>query len=311
MSDLLELVDLHSGYDGVTVLRGVTLTVEPGQIMALLGANGAGKTTTLLTISGLLPAMQGKACFLGRSIAGLSPTAVTRLGIAHVPEGRALFPSLTVSEHIRLAAHDRRAGESYILGLFPELERLLSRRASLLSGGEQQMVALARALVSRPRLLMIDEMSLGLAPIIVRRLQAAVRSVVADTGCGVLLVEQHVRLALAIADEVCVLTRGAVGLSGPSRQFTDDPAMLEAAYLEGSVSDSVRVVNQYLLFAILGLGAGINLRCVRPRFDRNVQGVRRRQLCLWCHGTLCGLHLPGDSYRTPSGSAAPESSGPD
>jgi branched-chain amino acid transport system ATP-binding protein len=233
MSVALEIGGLSAGYDAPAV-RDVTLSVDTGSVVAILGPNGAGKTTTLLAVSGIARVFGGEIKAFGRSVLGMEPQQVARLGIAHVPEGRALFPSLTVGEHLKIVPGQRKARRQRIeamMELFPELAPIISRRASLLSGGEQQMVALARALLSQPRVMMIDEMSLGLAPLVVQRLLAAVRKVATETGCAVLLVEQHVQLAVGIADQVCVLSRGTVRLKGDAEDFNGRHELIEAAYM--------------------------------------------------------------------------------
>jgi branched-chain amino acid transport system ATP-binding protein len=232
--DLLDLLDLRSlsaGYDGVAVVHDVDLRVGPGEVVGLLGGNGAGKTTTLLAISGLIPALAGAV-----RLFGAPPGRVTRrveAGLAHVPEDRGLSFDLTVREHIRLAAPRRRTRPALdgTVDLFPALGPLLDRPAGLLSGGEQQMLALARALARRPRLLLVDEMSLGLAPIVVERLMASLRAVVAESGVGALVVEQHVPLLLSVIDRGYVLTRGRVTLAGTKDELAAQAGAIEAEYL--------------------------------------------------------------------------------
>ena len=228
---VLELDGLTSGYNGSAVLRDVSLTVRPGEVVALLGANGAGKTTTLLTISGIVKPMAGRVLYRGDDCKAHSPDARARLGIAHVPEGRGVFFGLTVAEHFRLAHRGETLDVAAAFKYFPQLEALTGRRAGLLSGGEQQQLALGRALARRPRLLMIDELSLGLAPIIVERLLPVVRAYAKDTGCGVLLVEQHVELALSVADRGYVLSHGEITTSGDAASLKANPSLVLSSYL--------------------------------------------------------------------------------
>lgn len=234
---LLEVRGLSTGYGGVSVVHDVDLSVGAGEVVALLGPNGAGKTTTLSALSGLLPCHAGEVRFDGRTMVGSgrlrAGTAVrlVRAGIAHVPEDRCLFPDLTVAEHLRLGSRKRdTTAVDATYERFPALQSLRNRRAGLLSGGEQQMLALARALVARPRLLLVDELSLGLAPVIVQRLLPDLRAIADETGTGVLLVEQHVGLALAMADRADVLSRGRVVASGPATEIAGRPDLLEAGY---------------------------------------------------------------------------------
>ncbi|MEZ5171275.1 MAG: ABC transporter ATP-binding protein [Acidimicrobiia bacterium] len=243
MNPVLSLSGVDAGYNGVPVVHGLDLTVGEGEIVALLGSNGAGKTTTLLTISGLLPRLGGELTVLGAAVSdgryGIERRTLdlARRGLAHVPEDRALFFELTAGENLRLGA--RRRDEEAVemaLAAFPRLEKLKDRDAGLLSGGEQQMLALARALAGRPRLLLIDEMSLGLAPIVVEQLLPTVRAIADDTGAGVLLVEQQVPAALAVADRVYVLRRGRVAIEGNTSDLRHRRDLLEASYL-GDVAE--------------------------------------------------------------------------
>jgi branched-chain amino acid transport system ATP-binding protein len=219
---LLELTDVFARYGPIRALHGVSLKVDEGEVVALLGANGAGKTTTLRSISGMTRT-SGEITFDGRRITRRSTESVARLGIAHVPEGRGLFPELTVWENLRMGAVARRGdfGEAAerVVGYFPWIERRRDQAAATLSGGEQQMLALGRALVGRPRLLMLDEPSLGLAPTVVRELFATVRRLNEDDGLTVLVVEQNARIALEVASRAYVLEVGKVAVEGTSDEL--------------------------------------------------------------------------------------------
>jgi len=233
----LALKDLFAGYRGVPVVRELNLQVRPGEVVALLGPNGAGKTTTLETIAGLNRPISGTVELSGRSVGGTPAHALARQGLALVPEGRALFPGLTVHEHLRLAGGRGRgtAGggrrEEELLEMLPELRKCLGRKAGLLSGGEQQMLAVGRALVTRPRLLLVDEMSLGLAPVIVERLLPILRRVADELGASVLFVEQHVALALEVSDRAYILTHGRIRLEGAAAELRERRELLTASYL--------------------------------------------------------------------------------
>jgi ABC-type branched-subunit amino acid transport system ATPase component len=232
MSDpVLAIESLAAGYDGAPVVRDLDLTVAAGEVVALLGPNGAGKTTTLKAISGIVRPLGGRIVYAGADTRGVTPERLARQGVAHVPEGRGLFFGLTVAEHFRLGHRGERldAGQAY--KYFPALGELRNRPAGLLSGGEQQMLAVARALVRRPRLLLLDELSLGLAPVIVERLLPVVREYAHESGCAVLVVEQHVQLALEIADRGYVLSHGEVVLHRSAQELRADEQLLVASYL--------------------------------------------------------------------------------
>jgi branched-chain amino acid transport system ATP-binding protein len=227
----LQLDGLTAGYDGAPAIRDLTLTVQAGEVVALMGANGAGKTTTLRAISGLIKPMAGSIALDGVDLAGVSPPERARSGIVHVPETRGIFFGLTVTEHLRLAGVRDRDGMQTTFDSFPPLRPLRDRRAGLLSGGEQQMLAIARALAREPRLLLLDELSLGLAPVIVERLLPTVREHADRHGTAVLLVEQHVHLALEIADRGYVLSHGELVAADTAERLRDDNELLAASYL--------------------------------------------------------------------------------
>lgn len=232
---LLELDRVSTGYGDTRVLHGVSAEVHQGEIVALLGANAAGKTTTLRLISGLIPAWEGEIRYEGRPITRLPAEQRVELGIVQVPEGRRLFPFMTVRENLLLGAYNHRARDQLrvnlerVLRLFPILAERQGQLAGSLSGGEQQMCAIGRALMARPRLLMLDEPSLGLAPIVVRQIYEVLPTI-RDSGVTILLVEQNVKEVLRLADRAYVLENGRVVLSGPSYQVREDER-LRRAYL--------------------------------------------------------------------------------
>jgi branched-chain amino acid transport system ATP-binding protein len=210
------------------------LEVRAGEVVALLGPNGAGKTTTLRAISGTVRPLGGEIRFASRSTEGIAPEALTRQGLAHVPEGRGIFFGLTVAEHYRLHRVPATACEE----LFPALAPLRGRRAGLLSGGEQQMLAMGCAMARRPRMMLVDELSLGLAPVIVEDLLPTVREYAREHDAGVLLVEQHVQLALEIVDRAYVLAHGEIVLSRPAADLRADMDLLRESYLGGSAGET-------------------------------------------------------------------------
>jgi branched-chain amino acid transport system ATP-binding protein len=232
----LELEKVCAGYQQIAVVRDLELAVRPGEVVALLGPNGAGKTTTLETIAGLNKPISGQVRLSGDDIGGVPAHTLARRGLALVPEGRALFPSLTVREHLRLAGGRGGTGEGELLEMLPELRKCLHRKAGLLSGGEQQMLAIGRALVTRPRLLLVDEMSLGLAPVIVERLLPILRRAADELGASVLFVEQHVALALEVSDRAYVLNHGRIALEGAAAELRERRELLAASYLGESAA---------------------------------------------------------------------------
>ena len=232
MSALLQVEKLSAGYGMTPVLFEVDLELSPGELVALIGANGAGKSTLLGALSGLVKISRGNVRFADRPVTGLRPEAIVANGLLHVPQGRRLFGSMTVERNLLLGAyrrHDRQVSEDLqrILGYFPALGDKLDREAATLSGGEQQMVAIGRGLMGRPKLLMIDEPSLGLAPNVVDRVMEVVKAINQD-GTAVLLVEQDVVLALEIADRGYVLENGRIVMSGPASDLRRDPAIRKA-----------------------------------------------------------------------------------
>jgi branched-chain amino acid transport system ATP-binding protein len=228
---LLEVADLDAGYGPVQVLHNVSLKVDDGQAVAVLGANGAGKTTLLRAICGMLGKPKGTITFDGQRLIGKKPEAVARLRVLHVPEGRGTFVDLTVEQNLLVGAYRRkdRAGVrediDQMCQLFPVLGQRRSQTAGELSGGEQQMLALARALVGRPRLLLLDEPSLGLAPLVTRQIFDAVADVLKGGDLSVIVVEQNAQLALQLANYAYVLEVGSVSLSGPADQIMSDPTV--------------------------------------------------------------------------------------
>jgi len=243
---MLTVSNLSVAYGGVVAVRDVSLSVRPGEITAVLGANGAGKTTTLLGISGLVRARSGHVDFEGTSLLGMAPERIARLGIAHVPAGRGIFPGLSVADNLRMGLYgSRRNGDTgagrdretdgieEVLDAFPILRERRTQPAGTMSGGQQQQLAIGRALVQRPKLLMLDEMSMGLSPTVVTDLFALVRRL-ADDGMAVVMVEQFVGQALKVADQAVVIEQGTVAAAGKPSELTAED--IGAAYL-GSTSE--------------------------------------------------------------------------
>ena len=231
----LKLSDMVVQRGGRAVVRGVTLEVPAGEVTALLGPNGAGKSSLVLAVGGVLRPEGGSVVLDGRELVGRRPEQIRQAGVAVVPEGRRLLSELTVEENLTVATYslsrqDARAGRARALELFPELQRRLTSSARSLSGGEQQMVVLAQALVSRPRFIIIDELSLGLAPVIVQRLIPTIRSL-AEAGIGVLLIEQFATVALGLANRAYVMEGGRLRFSGMASELRGRPDLLHSAYL--------------------------------------------------------------------------------
>jgi branched-chain amino acid transport system ATP-binding protein len=236
VSARLELRGLAGGHGRTEAFRDLSLDVGAGTLLALLGPNGAGKSTLLLTIAGLLPARAGTVAVDGAGVRAGSPVAANRSGVVLVPDDRSLFTGLTVEENLQVARRRGGPAPRDLLDAFPALEKRWRVRAGELSGGEQQMLALARALVQEPKVLLVDEMSMGLAPLVVEALFGTVHRIARELGSAIVLVEQHVGLALGVADEAAVLSRGDIVLRGPAIALRRDPDRVERAYLGGTRS---------------------------------------------------------------------------
>jgi branched-chain amino acid transport system ATP-binding protein len=227
----LECRGLTGGRGTTVVFRDLDLDVAAGSVLALLGPNGAGKSTLLLTLAGLLPSRVGTVRVEGSPLRPGNAVAANRAGVVLVPDNRSLFTTLTVEENLEVARSRRGPAPRELLDVFPALERRWKLRAGELSGGEQQMLAMARALIQQPKVLLVDEMSMGLAPLVVETLFATVRQIAHEHDAAVVLVEQHVKLALGVADEAAVLNRGAIVLRGPAPELLADGQRIERAYL--------------------------------------------------------------------------------
>ncbi len=231
MSELLKIEDLKVNYGGIEAVKGISLSVEEGQIVTLIGANGAGKSTTLRTISGLVKPRSGKITFDGQDITGMDPTNIVKTGITMSPEGRRIFPDMTVKENLRVGAYlrndDLTEDMNWVYDLFPRLKEREWQLGGTLSGGEQQMLAVARALMAKPRLLMLDEPSLGLAPLVVKGIFDIIREI-NKQGVTILLVEQNANMALRVAHSAYVLETGRITMTGSGAELLADTRIQEA-----------------------------------------------------------------------------------
>ncbi len=243
---MLEIKAIDVAYGHIQALYGVSLNVQEGEIVALVGANGAGKSTTLRTVSGLLRPLAGEVILDGRRIDTLPPEKIVAMGVSHLPEGRGMFPTLSVEENLKMGHYTKRhdhaswtAGVERVTELFPRLKERWTQQAGTLSGGEQQMLALARALLPGPRLLMIDELSLGLAPLVVQQLLKLVAEI-NQSGTTILLVEQYVNLALQVANRAYVLEKGAVAMSGDAATLREESDLVRSSYMGGSAEPPKR-----------------------------------------------------------------------
>ncbi|GAB4267048.1 MAG: ABC transporter ATP-binding protein [Deferrisomatales bacterium] len=232
---MLRVDGVHTFYDHIHALKGVSLEIREGEIVCLIGSNGAGKSTTLMTISGVLPPRKGRVEFLGRDITGMAPERIVGLGLSQVPEGRRILPRLSVADNLEMGAYLRRDKEGIrrdleqVFHYFPALAQRRRQQGGTLSGGEQQMLAIGRALMARPRLLLLDEPSLGLAPIVVEKIFEIIQEI-SRGGTTILLVEQNANLALSVSHRAYVMESGRISLSGPAAELARDEAV-RAAYL--------------------------------------------------------------------------------
>ena len=235
---MLNISKVETFYGNIQALRGVDVKVNDGEIVALIGSNGAGKSTLLMTISGVNKAATGEILFESKSIANLPPHDIVNLGISQVPEGRRIFSRLTVEDNLRLGASVNEKGKNFdqdskdVYDLFPVLKDRLSQRGGTLSGGEQQMLAIGRAMMARPRMLLLDEPSLGIAPKLVNQIFSSIRNINKEKKVTVFLVEQNAKKALELADRGYVLVNGKISLEGPGKDLLNNPDV-QAAYLEG------------------------------------------------------------------------------
>lgn len=237
MAKILEIDNLEVAYGGITALRGICMYVEEGEVVALIGANGAGKTTTLRAVCGMIPVQEGKVVLAGRNLCGLPSHLVSRMGVVHIPEGRGIFPNLTVAENLMVGAHGRKdrnqikADMEKVFDIFPRLRERSKQPGGTLSGGEQQMLAVGRALMARGKVILMDEPSMGLAPVLVRSIFQVIREI-NRMGATILLVEQNALMALRVAHRAYVLQTGRMVLSGDAAYVRAHPDVMKA-YLGG------------------------------------------------------------------------------
>ncbi len=233
---MLKIEDVEAGYGNILALKGIDLHIESGEIVTLIGANGAGKSTTLMTVSGIVPCRKGRIILDGKEIQGMEPNEIVHLGLCQVPEGRHIFPQLTVRENLDMGAYLRKDKEQirkdidYIYSLFPILKERRNQEGGTLSGGEQQMLAMSRALMAQPKVLLLDEPSMGLAPLIIKQIFQIIKKINSESGTTIFLVEQNANQALQIADRAYVIENGGITMNGPAQELLANTD-IQKAYL--------------------------------------------------------------------------------